>query len=254
MTGKEGHVMSDIFGEGRKAALVFGGSRGIGAAAVARLAADGYAVAFTYASRADKANELVDSVEREGGRAFAIQADSADAEAVRGAVAQAVNRFGALSVVVVNAGIFRMGTIDTVTLEELDTMLAVNVRAVFLSIQATLPHVLDGARIITIGSNAAISTRTPGTSVYQMTKAALVGLVRGVALDLAPRGITVNNIQPGPTHTDLNADFVDMLAESSPLKRVGAPEEIAALISYLAGEESRYMTGASITIDGGTTL
>lgn len=246
--------MSDTTREDRKTALVFGGSRGIGAATVTRLVADGYAVAFTYASRADKADELVGSIERGGGQAFAIQADSASAEAVRGAVEQAVHRFGAISVVVVNAGIFRMGTIDTVRLEELDTLLAINVRAVFLSIQATLPHVLDGARIITIGSNAAISTRTPGTSVYQMTKAALVGLVRGAALDLAPRRITVNNIQPGPTKTDINADFADVLAESSPLKRVGAPEEIAALISYLAGEESRYMTGASITIDGGTTL
>ena len=239
---------------GRKAALVFGGSRGIGAAAVTRLAADGFAVAFTYVSRADKAQELVHSVERDGGQAFAIQADSSDAEAIRRAVSQAVERLGAISVVVVNAGIFRMGTIDAVTVEDLDQMLNINVRAVFLSIQATVPHLVDGARLITIGSNVAIRTGFPGTSVYQLTKTAVAGLVKGVALDLAPRGITVNNIQPGPTDTDMNAGSIEMLAGMSPLKRVGKPQEIAGLISYLASEESRYMTGASLTIDGGFTL
>ena len=239
---------------GRKAALVFGGSRGIGAAAVTRLAADGYAVAFTYVSRADKAKELVQSVERAGGQAFAIQADSSDANAIRGAVSQSVERFGAISVAVVNAGIFRMGTIDAVTVEDLDQMLNVNVRAVFLSIQATVPHLVDGARVITIGSNVAIRTGFQGSSVYQLTKTAVAGMVKGVALDLAPRGITVNNIQPGPTETDMTAGMTEMLAGMSPLKRVGKPQEIAGLISYLASEESGYMTGASLTIDGGLTL
>ncbi|PSM42973.1 oxidoreductase [Streptomyces dioscori] len=237
-----------------RTALVFGGSRGIGAAAVNRLAADGYTVAFTYVSREDKARELVASVERDGGRAFAVQADSADADAIRGAVDQVVERFGAISVVVVNAGILRGGTIDAVSLEDLDLMLDINVRAVFLSIQATVPHLADGARVVTIGSNVSIRTGIQGASVYQLTKTALIGLAKGVALDLAPRGITVNNIQPGPTDTDMNAGGIEALADLSPLKRVGAPQEIAGLISYLAGEDSRYITGATITIDGGFTL
>jgi len=238
----------------RPAALVFGGSRGIGAAAVTRLMADGYAVAFTYVSRPDKAQEIVAAAEQEGLQAFAIEADSADPAAVRQAVARAVERFGPLSVVVVNAGILRLGTIDTVELDVLDQMLNVNVRGVYLSIQAAVPHLVDGARIITIGSNVAIRTGFAGSSVYQMTKAAVAGMVKGIALDLAPRRITVNNVQPGPTDTDMNAGHIDMLKGMSPLKRVGTAQEVGGLISYLASEEARYMTGSSLTIDGGFTL
>lgn len=238
----------------RKAALVFGGSRGIGAATVERLGKDGFAVAFTYVSSPDKAQALVERVTAAGGEAFAIRADSADPAAIRDAVAQAVARFGTLSVTVINAGIFRMATVDAVTLEDLDAMLAVNVRGVYLSIQATVPHLRDGARVITIGSNVALHTRTPGSSVYQMTKTAVAGMVKGIALDLAPRGITVNNVQPGPTDTDINAGATEILAGMSPLKRVAEPSEIAGLVSYLAGDDAGFVTGASLTIDGGWTL
>ncbi|WP_208508170.1 SDR family oxidoreductase [Variovorax paradoxus] len=239
---------------GVKTALVFGGARGIGAAAVQRLAADGHAVAFTYVSRPDKASELVATVEAGGAQALAIEADSADPAAIRHAVAQAVERFGSIDVLVVNAGLLRMGTIDTVSLEDLDRMLDVNVRGVYLAIQAALPHLRDGARVVTIGSNVAIRTGLAGASVYQLTKTAVAGLVKGVALDLAPRGITVNNVQPGPTDTDMNAGAIDTLAGMSPLKRVAQPREIAGLIAYLASDEARYVTGASFTIDGGLTL
>lgn len=235
-------------------ALVFGGSRGIGAAAVQRLAADGYAVAFTYVSRPDKAEALVAQVVQAGGQAHAIAADSADADAIRSAVTQAVARFGPLQVVVVNAGIYRAGAIDAVPLADLDQMLAVNVRGVFLAIQASVPHVRDGGRIITIGSNVAVRTGQAGASVYQLTKTAVAGLVKGAALDLAPRGITVNNIQPGPIETDLTADWTAALAQRSPLQRVGKPREIGALVSYLASADAGYMTGASLTIDGGLSL
>jgi len=238
----------------RKTALIFGGSRGIGAAAVERLAREGFNVAFTFASSVQKADDLVKSIASQGGASLAIRADSADPAAIRDAVAQAVARFGKIDAVVVNAGILRVGAIDAVSLEELDQMLNVNVRGVFLSIQATVPHLNDGARIITIGSNVALHTRTPGSSVYQLTKTAVAGMVKGVALDLAPRGITVNNIQPGPVDTDMNAGAIDMLAGMSPLKRVGQPSEIAGLIVYLVGEDARYVTGTSITIDGGLTL
>lgn len=238
----------------RKAALVFGGSRGIGAATVSRLAADGYNVAFTYVSRADKAQELVHSVEGSGGKAFAIEADSAKPEALRAAVVQAVEKFGPISVVVVNAGIFLLGTIDAVSVEDLDKMLNINVRGVFLSIQAAVPHIVDGGRVITIGSNVVHRTGIAGASVYQLTKTAVAGLVKGVALDLAPRSITVNNIQPGPVATDINEGYLEVLAEKSPLKRVAEPGEIAGLISYLVKDEARYVTGSSITMDGGFTL
>jgi len=240
--------------EKSKTALVFGGSRGIGAAAVERLAREGFAVAFTYVSRPDAAEALVGKLTAAGGRALAIQADSADPAAIRAAVEQAVAHFGRLDAVVVNAGILRMGPIETVGLEELDQMLAINVRGVFLAIQAAAAHLPKGGRIITIGSNTAVRTGHPGTSVYQFTKAAVAAMVKGIALDLAARGITVNNVQPGPIDTDMNAGAIEMLAGKSPMRRVGKPGEIAGLIAYLAGPEAGYMTGESITIDGGWVL
>lgn len=238
----------------RKAALVFGGSRGIGAAAVSRLVDDGFSVAFTYVSRPDKAAALTEAIASRGGETLAIQADSADPAAVRRAVHEAVERFGMLSVVVVNAGLLRLNTIDKVGLDELDLMLDVNVKGVYLAVQAAVAQMHDGGRVITIGSNVAISTGIAGGSVYQLTKGAVAALVKGVALDLAARRITVNNVQPGPIETDMSAGHVDMLSAMSPLRRVGRPEEVAGLVSYLAREEASYVTGASLTIDGGLTL
>lgn len=237
-----------------KVALVFGGSRGIGAGAVARFAKDGFKVAFTYASREDKANEVVAAVEKAGGEVFAVKADSAEVGQIRGAVEQAVARFGKIDAVLVNAGIFSRGTVDAVPVEELDRMLSVNVRGVFLAIQATVPHLKDGGRVITIGSNVALRTGTAGASVYQFTKASLAAMVKGIALDLAPRRITVNNVQPGPTETDITAGGLEALAKKSPLNRVASPAEIAGLVAYIASDEAGYMTGSSLTIDGGWTL
>ncbi len=238
----------------RKVALVFGGSRGIGAAAASRLARDGFAVALTYVSRPDKAQEVVAAIEAAGGEGLAILADSAEPEAIRAAVAQTVERFGTLDAVVVNAGIMRMGTVDVFPLEDLDRMLDVNVRGVFLAIQAAVAHMRDGGRVITIGSNTAVRSSFPGTSVYALTKAAVATMVKGVAFDLTPRRITVNNIQPGPTETDMTAGVMSHLEGMLPLGRIGQPAEIAGLVSYLAGAESGYMTGASLTIDGGFVL
>lgn len=239
---------------GTGTALVFGGSRGIGAAIVTRLAQDGLNVGFTYVSRPDSAEALTSSIEPMGRKAIAIHADSADPTALRAAVAQTVERFGTLDVAVVNAGVLRPGTVSALSLEDLDLMLDVNVRGVFLAIQAAAAHMNDGARIITIGSNTAVRTGSQGSSVYTATKAAVAAMVKGIALDLAPRSITVNNIQPGPTETDMTAAMVPRLAGIVPLGRVGRPEEIAALASFLASRESGYMTGASLTIDGGYVL
>lgn len=237
-----------------KVALIIGGSRGIGAATATRLAADGYKVAFTFASREDKAIEVAAVITAAGGEALAVKANSADLAQIRTAVDRVLTRFGAIDVLVVNAGIFALGTIDAVPVEELDRMLDVNVRGVFLAIQTAVPHLKDGGRVITIGSNVAIRTGMAGASVYQFTKAAVAAMVKGLALDLAPRAITVNNIQPGPTDTDLNAGAIETLAGMSPLRRVAQPSEIAGLVAYVASAEAGYITGTSLTIDGGFTL
>jgi 3-oxoacyl-[acyl-carrier protein] reductase len=238
----------------RKSALVFGGSRGIGAAIVTRLARDGHDVAFTYVSREDSARGLVSAVERDGGRAVAIRADSADPAAIVAAVDEAVRSFGRLDVAVVNAGVLRLGPIEGYRLEDLDQTLDVNVRGVFLSIQAAVARMGDGGRVITIGSNTAVRTGHVGSSVYAMSKAAVAAMVQNLALDLAPRRITINNIQPGPTETDMTADSAAAVRKFVPLDRLGQPAEIASLASWLAGEESGYMTGSSLTIDGGFVL
>ncbi|HEY2052006.1 MAG TPA: SDR family oxidoreductase [Caulobacteraceae bacterium] len=231
--------------------LVFGGSRGIGAAIVRRLAAEGRPVAFTYVSAPDKAATLVEDVEASGGTASPIQADSADSEAVRRAVETAVERFGKLGVLVVNAGVLIRGAIDQFAVEDFDRMLAVNVRGVFAAIRFAAPHLVDGGRVVAIGSNTAERIGGPGASVYAMTKAAVAQLVRGASLDFAPRGITVNNVQPGPIETDMTAELMDYILPKAPLGRIGKTDEIAELVAWLTGPGAGYMTGASLTIDGG---
>jgi 3-oxoacyl-[acyl-carrier protein] reductase len=234
-----------------KAAFVAGGSRGIGAAIVRRLARDGATVAFTYAQAGERASVLAAEVKANGGEALAIRADSADAQAVKDAVEQAVAWLGHLDILVVNAGILMRGVVDAFSLEDFDRMLAVNVRGVFVAIQAAAPHFGPGGRIITIGSNTALRTAFPGSSVYSMTKGAIASLVRGVAIDLAPRGITVNNIQPGPTSTEMNAGIEAMVKPLVPVGRMGDPAEVAGMVAYLASAEAGFVTGASLTIDGG---
>jgi 3-oxoacyl-[acyl-carrier protein] reductase len=237
-----------------KVAIVFGGSRGIGAAIARRMSEDGFAVALTFVRRADKADEVVASIRKRCGDAIAIEADSADPAAIRSAVDEAVRAFGPLDAAIINAGILRLGAIDSIGLDDLDHSLDINVRGVFLAIQAAAARMRDGGRIIVIGSNAALKLGHPGSSVYAMTKAAVARLVEVIALDLAPRRITVNTIQPGPIETDLTASMVEQMIALSPLKRIGKPEDIAALASYVAGPASAYMTGATLTIDGGFSL
>ena len=243
--------MSNEPGLTDKIALVFGGSRGIGAAIVKQLAADGASVALTYAKSADRAAETARAAEALGVSAVMIKADSADPGAVKDAVAQTVARFGRLDILVVNAGILIIGAVDTFALEDFDRMLATNVRGVFVAIQASAPHLTDGGRIITIGSNTAVRTAFPGASVYSMTKGAIASLVRGVAIDLAPRGITVNNVQPGPTATEMTASHVERVKPLVPLGRMGEPQEVAGLVAYLASASAGFITGSSLTIDGG---
>jgi len=237
-----------------KVAIVFGGSRGIGAAIARRLANEEADVTVTYVSAPERAAETVRAIEAAGRTGFAVRADSTNPAAIEAAVAQTVNRFGRLDIAVVNAGILLLGDVATVSLEDLDRMLNVNVRGVFLAIQAAAARLIDGGRIITIGSNTAVRSGHPGSSVYSMTKAAVAVMVKGIAVDLAGRGITVNNIQPGPTVTDMTVDHIERIKPLIPLKRAGDPDEIAGLVAYLASKESSYMTGSSLTIDGGMAL
>ena len=235
----------------RKVALVAGGSRGIGAAIVRRLHTDGAAVAFTYISSAARAEDLVASLE---GQPLAIKADSADPEAVQRAVATTVEHFGRLDILVNNAGILIHGMVDDVSVADFDKMVAVNMRAVFFAIQAAVRSMGEGGRVITIGSVVADRTGFPGSSIYSMTKAAITGLTRGLARDLGPRGITVNSVQPGPTATDMaptDPALAEKVRSLIALGRLGEDREIAGLVAYLAGPDSGFITGSSLTIDGG---
>ncbi len=235
-------------------AFVQGGSRGIGAAIVKRLARDGAAVAFTYVSSASKAEELVATITAAGGKALAIRADSADAVAVQHAIRQSVTRFGRLDILVNNAGVLVWGHLEELTLDDLDRTLAINIRSVFVACQEAAHHMGKGGRIINIGSTNADRIPMAGGSVYAMSKSALVGLTKGMARDLGPRGITVNNVQPGPVDTDMNpadGESAEQLKGMMALARYGKDDEIASFVAYLAGPEAGYVTGASLTIDGG---
>ncbi|WP_086756103.1 SDR family oxidoreductase [Nostoc sp. 106C] len=238
-----------------KRALVTGGSRGIGAAIVRRLASEGADVALTYTSSPDQANETVQAAQALGIRAFAIQADSADASAVVAAVERTVSELGGIDILVNNAGVLVIAPIDDFTLADFDRTLAINVRAVFVATQAAVKHMKEGGRIINIGSTNAERMPFIGGGVYAMSKSALQGLVQGLARDLGPRGITINNVQPGPIATDMNpsdSEFAQMLKKQfMALPRYGTVEEIAGMVVYLAGSESGYITGASLMIDGG---
>ncbi|CAH2894053.1 MULTISPECIES: SDR family oxidoreductase [Paraburkholderia] len=237
-----------------KVAFVTGGGRGIGAAIVRRLARDGAAVAFTYKGSAAIANDLAESITAEGGRAIALQADAGDPAALTRAVDEAAAALGKIDILVNNAGVLLMGPVDTFSLEDFDKTLEVNVRGVFVAIKAVLPHMGNGGRIVNIGSCNAERMPFAGGAAYAMSKSALQGLVQGLARDLGPRGITVNNVQPGPTDTDMNpesGDFASALHGLMALPRHAHPDEIAGMVAYVVGPDAGFVTGASLTIDGG---
>ena len=237
-----------------KSALVTGGSRGIGAAIVKRLASKGANVTLTYSNSPDRANEVVKAAQASGVRSLAIQADSADASAVVTAVERTVSELGGIDILVNNAGILITGPLEDFKLADFDRTLAINVRAVFVATQASSKHMKDGGRIINIGSTNAERMPFAGGGVYAMSKSALQGLVQGLARDLGPRGITINNVQPGPVNTEMNpedGEFAVMLKKVNALPRYGTAEEIAGMVAYLSGPEAAYITGASLMIDGG---
>lgn len=243
--------MTDLKG---KAALVTGGSRGIGRAIALKLAQDGADVAITYVSSPDKAQAVVGELKKLGRRAVAIAADSADAKAVADAVTRAHREFGRLDILVNNAGIAIGGTLDQIKMEDIDRTLAVNVRAVVAASQAAALHMGNGGRIISIGSCLAERTGQTGLSVYSMSKAALVGLTKGMARDLGPRGITVNIVHPGPIDTDMNpadGEHADSQVKMLAIPYYGKADDIAGAVAYLASPNSSFVTGTELAVDGG---
>jgi 3-oxoacyl-[acyl-carrier protein] reductase len=238
-----------------KVALVTGGSRGIGAGIAKRLAADGASVAITYSKGADAAASVVKAIESAGGKALAIQADGTNAAAVKKAVEQTVATFGQLDVLVNNAGTAIPKPFEEATAEELDQVIDLNLRGILLTTQAALKHLPDGGRIIMIGSCLGERTMTPGLAVYSATKAAVKLFTQGLSREVGTRGITVNNVQPGPIDTELNPAAGDWAAPqiaNTALKRYGHVDEVAALVAFVAGPEASYITGANLTVDGGT--
>jgi len=237
-----------------KVAIVTGGARGIGAAIARRLAQDGAHVALTYQQSSAAAEALVAHIQAAGGSAEAIRSDAADPAAIQAAAARVAQEHGRIDILVNNAGIALFAPVDEFSLDDFDKTVAVNVRGVFAGVKAVLPHMGQGGRIVNISSTNALRMPMLGGAVYAMSKAALTGLVQGLARELGPRGITINNVLPGPVDTDMNpenTEFGASLHDYLAIKRHGRPEEIAAMVAYLAGPDAAYVTGGNLLIDGG---
>jgi 3-oxoacyl-[acyl-carrier protein] reductase len=238
-----------------KVVLVTGGSRGIGAAIAKRLAADGASVAITYVSHPDSALEVVKAIELEGGKAIAIKADAGDPASAKAAIDETVATFGQLDVLVNNAGTAIPKPFEETPLEEIDHILHLNVRGVMVATQQALKHMKKGGRIIMIGSCVGERVIAPGLVAYAATKGAVKMFAQGLAREIGGRGITVNNVQPGPIDTDLNPaedDWAVSQKAATALGRYGDVHEVAALVAFIAGPDSSYITGANLTVDGGT--
>lgn len=244
--------MSNLTG---KVAIVTGGSRGIGAAIAKRLAFDGAAVAITYTQAAGAADSVVKEIQSAGGKALAIQADATNADAVADAIEKTVATLGRLDILVNNAGTAIPKPFEEATLDELNRVVDINLRGVFFATHAALKHMNDGGRIISIGSCVGERTMTPGLAAYAATKAAVKLFTQGLSREVGGRGITVNNVQPGPIDTDLNpaaGDWATPQIANTALKRYGNVNDVAELVAFVAGPNASYITGASLTVDGGT--
>lgn len=237
-----------------KIALITGGGRGMGANITKRLAAEGATVVLTYSKSAAHAKQLATEINTTGGRAVVIKADNADPAELTNAVDQTIAEFGHIDILVNNAGIYIGKAFEEHTLEDYESVMAINVRAVYVASKAAVKHMPNGGRIITIGSNMADNAATPQATLYAMSKSALSGFTKGLARDLGPREITVNLVQPGPINTDMNpadTELADFLRSRMALKDYGTGDDVAGLVFFLASDEGKYITGTALTIDGG---
>jgi 3-oxoacyl-[acyl-carrier protein] reductase len=237
-----------------KVAFVTGGSRGIGQEIVRKLSSEGVNVAFTYSNSENEANQLVAELTNEQTKVIALKADSGNEESIVDAINKAFETLGSLDILVNNAGVAISAMLPDVKMEDFDKMVSVNIKGVFVAIQTAAALMNDGGRIITIGSTAAERSIFPGGAVYAMTKAAVAALTRGIARDLAPRGISVNTVQPGPIETDMNpadSQFADIIRGFVALGHYGTKHDVAELVAFLVNPSAKYITGASINIDGG---
>lgn len=243
--------MSDFSG---KRVLITGAARGIGAAIALELSNLGADVVITYKDSLAHANRLVEDMTARNGRAFAIQADSADAQAVKKSVEAAAEMLGGLDILINNAGVLVSSSVEEMALDDIDRVIAVNIRSVVVASQAAIPLLSDGGRIISIGSCLAERVAIPNATVYSMSKSALLSFTRGLSRELAPRGITVNLVHPGPTDTDMNpADgpHADFLRSQIALGRFGTAEDVARAVAFLASADGRHITGTGLVVDGG---
>ena len=238
-----------------KRALVTGASRGIGAAIAKALAAEGADVAITYEKSGEAAGEVVSAIKALGRKGIAIQADSADAAAVQASIQKAAGELGGLDILVNNAGILRLSPVKDISLEDINALLNVNARAPIVANKAAIPHLGKGGRIINIGSFFA--DKVPGGAglpVYALTKSALTAFSQGLARELGPNDITVNVVQPGSIDTEMNpahGPFGEVLRSITALGRYGTVEDIANIVTFLAGPKAQYITGTALTVDGG---
>lgn len=237
-----------------KKAFVTGGSRGMGAAIVHRLAADGADVAFTYNSSAGPAEALRDSVEASGRRALAVRANSTVPSEIEAAISEAADALGGIDILVNNAGIFKVVPIDEMSLEVFNETVTVHLTAAFVATKSVINHMPEGGRIISIGSNLAFRASFPGLTAYSASKAAISGFTHALARDLGPRGITAVAIHPGSTDTDMNpanGPAADGQRAATATGRYGTPNEVADLVAFLAGPTGRSVTGADWLLDNG---
>jgi cyclic-di-GMP-binding biofilm dispersal mediator protein len=228
-----------------KKALILGGSRGIGAAIVRRLSSEGMQVTFTYAASEERAKGLAKEIEGE-----AIRLDSSDREAL----ITMIDQLGAIDVLVVNAGVAVAGDPLAMDPNEVDRLFTININAPYHAAVAAARHMPNGGRIVFIGSTNADRSPMNGLAAYGASKAAIKGLVKGLARDFGDRQITVNVVQPGPTDTDMNpanGEMKDLMHSFMAIKRHAHDSEVAAMVNWLVSHEAAMVTGAALTIDGG---